>query len=233
MARFNYNHLRYFWAVAHEGSLTRAAEHLSVSQSAVSVQIRKLEQRLGQALFERQGRSLTLTEAGRITLDHADAIFATGDELVSTLGETGRSRQVVRVGSLATLSRNFQIGFLRPMLRRADVEVVLRSGSAGDLLQALERLQLDLVLINRAPASDAATPFISHRVAGQQVSLIGAPGTAEHAHGVADLLTRHPVIVPTRDNSIRTGFDALIDRLDVSPAIAAEVDGLRIGERRV
>jgi LysR family transcriptional activator of nhaA len=226
MARFNYKHLRYFWAVAHEGSLTRAAEHLSVSQSAVSVQIRKLEQRLGQTLFERQGRSLTLTEAGRITLDHADAIFATGDELVSTLGETGRSRQVVRVGSLATLSRNFQIGFLRPMLRRADVEVVLRSGSAGDLLQALERLQLDLVLINRAPASDAATPFISHRVAGQQVSLIGAPATAEHAHGVADLLTRHPVIVPTRDNSIRTGFDALIDRLDVSPAIAAEVDDM-------
>ncbi len=226
MARLNYNHLRYFWAVAHEGSLTRAAEHLNVAQSALSVQIRKLEHRLGHTLFERRGRELALTEAGRITLDHADAIFATGDELVGTLRGTGRSRQVVRVGALATLSRNFQIGFLRPVLGRGDVEVVLRSGAAGDLLQALERLQLDLVLVNRAPSSDAATSFISHRVAEQQVSLVGPPGTAAHADGLADLLARHAVIVPTRDNSIRTGFDALIDRLEVTPQIAAEVDDM-------
>jgi len=226
MARLNYNHLRYFRAVAHEGSLTRAAHGLSLSQSALSVQIRKLEDRLGQALFERRGRQLQLTEAGRIALDHADAIFATGDELVATLSETGRGRQALRVGALATLSRNFQIGFLRPLLGRADVEVVLRSGGAEELMQALAGLQLDVVLVNQAPASDAATPFVTHRVAEQQLSLVGPPGTACAGATLADLLARHAVILPTRENSIRTGFDALVDRLGVHPQIAAEVDDM-------
>ncbi|MBA4207627.1 MAG: LysR family transcriptional regulator, partial [Polymorphum sp.] len=128
MPDLNYHHLRYFRAVAHDGNLTRTAERLNLSQSALSVQIRQLEERLGHALFERRGRQLHLTEAGRIALDHADAIFSAGEELIATLRQTGTTRQVLRVGGMATLSRNFQIAFLRPVLGRADVEVVLRSG---------------------------------------------------------------------------------------------------------
>ena len=109
MADLNYHHLRYFRAVAHDGNLTRAASRMNLSQSALSAQIRALEARLGHALFERRGRALHLTEAGRIALDHADAIFAAGAELVETLRTEGRARRAVRVGALATLSRNFQI----------------------------------------------------------------------------------------------------------------------------
>lgn len=226
MPRLNYNHLRYFRAVAHEGNLTRAAEHLNLSQSALSVQIRKLEERLGHALFERHGRRLVLTEAGRIALDYADELFTIGDELVGTLARVGSHRRVLRVGALATLSRNFQTDFLRPLLAHRDVEVVLRSGSVGDLLQALQSLQLDMVLVNQAPASDAAAPFVSHRVAEQRLSLVGAPGSAGDDDDVASLLQRYPVILPTTDNSIRIGFDALADRLGVRPRIAAEVDDM-------
>ena len=100
MAVFNFHHLHYFWAVAHEETLTRAAERLHVSQSAISMQIQKLEAELGHPLFERRGRRLLLTEAGRIALDHADAIFARGEELENALGERGRERHVLRVGSL-------------------------------------------------------------------------------------------------------------------------------------
>ena len=139
MAELNFHHLRYFHMVAHEGNLTRAAQRLNVSQSAVSTQIRLLEERLGHPLFERRGRALILTEAGRIALDHADAIFETGDELLNTLGERdSRQRQVLRVGSQATLSRNFQIGFLQPLIGRDDVEIVIRSGALGELLAGLE-----------------------------------------------------------------------------------------------
>ena len=134
MSELNYHHLHLFRAVAHDGNLTRTAARLNLSQSAISVQIRKLEARLRHALFERRGRQLHLTEAGRIALDHADAIFAVGDELVSTLRDTGRSLQVLRVGALATLSRNFQIDFLRPVLGQPDSEVILRSGSLAELL---------------------------------------------------------------------------------------------------
>lgn len=222
----NYHHLRYFWAVAHEGSLTRTAEQLHLSQSSLSVQIRKLEERLGHALFERRGRQLLLTEAGRIALDHADAIFAAGDELVATLEQSDDVRRALRVGALSTLSRNFQIGFLRPVLGRPDVEVILRSGSAAELLHALEALQLDVVLVNQAPRADAATPFMIHRVAEQRLSLVGSAQAVTPGSDLATLLREHAVILPTPENNIRVAFDALLDRLGVRPQIAAEVDDM-------
>ncbi|MBT8415145.1 MAG: LysR family transcriptional regulator [Boseongicola sp.] len=226
MADFNYHHLRYFWAVAHDGNLTRTAERLNLSQSAVSVQIKQLEEHLGHALFERRGRQLHLTEAGRITLDHADTIFAAGRELVGTLRDTGQTRQTIRIGALATLSRNFHIEFLRPILGRADVEVILRSAGAEDLLRALEALNLDVVLINQPPARDAVTPFVSHRLSEQQVSLVGTPDRLVAPFDLKDLLETQPVILPTAETGVRIGFDALTDRLGIRPQIAAEVDDM-------
>ena len=223
----NYNHLQYFWAVAHEGNLTRTAARLNVSQSALSTQIHKLEERLGHALFERRGRQLHLTEAGRIALDHADAIFAAGEELVGTLSDSvGPARQVLRVGALGTLSRNFQVGFLRPILGRPDVEVVLRSGGLAELFQGLEALRLDVLLLNQLPARDAATPWIAHRIAEQRISLVGSPERLAGASGARDLLRAHPVILPSAASGVRTAFDALMDRWEVRPRIVAEIDDM-------
>jgi len=227
VAELNFHHLRYFHMVAHEGNLTRAAQHLNVSQSAVSTQIRLLEERLGHPLFERRGRTLILTEAGRIALDHADAIFETGDELLNTLGERdSRQRQVLRVGSQATLSRNFQIGFLQPLIGRDDVEIVIRSGALGELLAGLEAHRIDIVLANIAPQRDAATPWITHTIADQPVSLIGTPELVGKNAQLDTLLAERPLILPTIDTSIRSGLDALFNRLAIRPKIAAEVDDM-------
>jgi LysR family transcriptional activator of nhaA len=226
MADLNFNHLRYFWAVALDGNLTRTADRLNVSQSALSTQIRKLEQRLGVDLFERRSKGLHLTEAGRIALDHADAIFAAGRDLLGTLRQTGAARYAVRIGALATLSRNFQIGFLQPLLHRTDVEIVLRSGSAEELLRGLQSVNLDVVLTNQAPDIDSLTPLIVHNLSSQHVSLVGAPALLGATRTVAELLAAHPIILPTRGSSVRTGFDALTDRLGMRPQIAAEVDDI-------
>ncbi|MEX5576729.1 LysR family transcriptional regulator [Pseudophaeobacter sp. A-200-2] len=222
----NYHHLRYFWAVAHDGNLTRTAERLNLSQSALSVQIKQLEERLGHALFDRRGRQLHLTEAGRIALDHADAIFSTGQELVATLEGTVRDRKALRVGALATLSRNFQIGFLRPILSRLDVEVILRSGSPTELLEGLGTLNLDLVLMNRPPPDDSLTPYETHQIGDQEVSIVGAPERLDPDSPIRDLLAEQPFILPTTDSSVRTAFDAMASRLSVRPQIAAEVDDM-------
>ena len=227
MAELNFHHLKYFQTVAHEGNLTRAAERLNVSQSAVSTQIRQLEDRLGQQLFERRGRALLLTEAGRIALDHADSIFAIGDELLNTLGQRpSEQRRILRVGSLATLSRNFQISLLRPLIGRDDVEIVIRSGALGELLTNLEAHRLDLVLANMSPPRDAATPWISRAIAEQPVSLVGTPDRIGQGASFEDLLSREPFILPTVESSIRSGIDALFDKLDIRPRIAAEVDDM-------
>lgn len=226
MSELNYHHLRYFRAVAHDGNLTRTAERLNLSQSALSIQIKQLEERLGHSLFERRGRQLYLTEAGRIALDHADTIFSAGEELVETLKETGRTRRAIRIGALATLSRNFQMEFLRPILGRSDVDMILRSGSTSELLGALEALNLDIVLLNQAPMADSVTPFIAQHVYQQRVSLIGKPSYGKPGAKLADLLAEHPVILPTLESGVRSQFEALVARIGITPQIAAEVDDM-------
>jgi LysR family transcriptional activator of nhaA len=225
VSQLNYHHLQYFRAVAHEGNLTRAAARLRVAQSAVSLQIRKLEHELGHPLFERRGRRLVLTEAGRIALDHADAIAAAGEELVSTLRERGRGRLVLRAGALATMSRNFQLRFFRPLLGRADAELVIRTGGLADLLGALEAHHLDVVLANAVPPRDAGTACVAHPIATQRVSLVGRLGRGR-PRPLADLLAQEPLVLPTVGTVIRADFDALVDRLGVRPRIAAEVDDM-------
>ena len=226
MSEINYHHLRYFWAVAHEGNLTRAAERLYVSQSAVSVQIKKLEQHLGHELFERRGRTLVLTEAGSIALEYADTVFRLGDELIGTLGAGEAARRILRVGALATLSRNFQIEFLHPLLIRDDVELVLRSGSLTDLLRAVGAHQIDVVLANAVPLRDSGVTWVPHLIAEQPVSLVGHADRLIKGRRLTDILATEPLLLPTIESSIRTGFDTLVDRLGVRPRIAGEVDDM-------
>jgi LysR family transcriptional regulator, transcriptional activator of nhaA len=227
MSTLNLHHLRLFRAVAREDSLTSAANGLRISQSAVSTQIKALEASLGHDLFERRGRSLVLTEAGRIALDHADEIFRAADDLTATLKAAGGRRQALRVGALATLSRNFQLGFLRPVVGRDDVEVVLRSGPQETLLRGLAALSLDVVLTNLAPARDAASPFLVHRIAEQPVSLVCSPARARSGGGGLDsLMAEQPLVLPTLESSLRSGFDAMLQRKGIVPRIAAEADDM-------
>ena len=226
MADLNYHHLRYFWAVAHDGNLTRTAERLNMSQSALSAQIKQLEARIGQALFERRGRALHLTEAGRIALDHADTIFAAGEELLDTLRETARPARALRVGALSTLSRNFQLSFLAPVLGRPNVEVILRSGSAVELYAALDALNLDVLLANTPPARDALSRYQTQKLADQTIGLFGTPARVTGNLTLEDLVAKHPLILPTKDTQIREAFDALLRRIGVEATIAAEVDDM-------
>ena len=227
VASINYHHLRYFWVIAHERSLTRAAERLHVSQSALSVQLRQLEQRLGHALFDRGNRRLTLTEAGRVALEHADTIFRTGDELLNTLGGRGtRSRQILRVGSVATLSRNFQLDFLRPVLARTEIEVIVHSGSLRELLIQLGALALDLVLANQPVTRDAATTWRSHLLDEQPVSLVGRRVRGQRRFRFPEDLRTTPVVLPSLQNNLRVAFDDLLAQAGIRPVILAEVDDM-------
>lgn len=224
----NYHHLVYFWAVAREGHLTRAAQHLRISQSALSAQIRQLETRFGQPLFTRQGRQLVLTEAGRIALTYAETIVGAGHELVATLREGQQaSRQVVRIGAVATLSRNFQRAFLAPLLNEESVSLVLQSGSLGELLARLRTHELDVVLSNRRVHEDAEHAWRCTRIARQQVSLIGHRRRGRPFR-FPDDVTKVPLILPSRDSEVRSGFDVLCERHGLRPTIVAEVDDMAL-----
>ena len=227
MKNLNFNHLRYFWSVAHEGSLTRAAGRLNLSQSALSVQIQKLEQQIGHLLFDRVGRRLVLTEAGQIALDYADSVFQAGDELMSTLdGRPLANHHILKVGALTTLSRNFQLEFLHPLVGRTDVELIVRSGTIRDLLAQLEAHAVDVVLSNSAAPRDARAPFRNHLLNEQPVSLVGRPRPGQPPFRFPDGLRHEPVLLPSLDSDIRVAFDHLLDLAGVRPIILAEVDDM-------
>ncbi|HAP78444.1 MAG TPA: LysR family transcriptional regulator [Acidimicrobiaceae bacterium] len=227
MSQLNFHHLRYFWAVAKEGNLTRAARQLHVSQSALSAQIKQLEAQLGQPLFQRTGRTLTLTEAGQVTLAYADSIFDTGNELLEVLrGGMRDERQVLRIGAVATGSRNFQENFIRPVLGRDDVALELVSGSLPELLARLRVHSLDLVLCNQRVHASATDPWRCRRIARQQVSLVGLP-SAQPFRFPDDLATV-PLLLPGRDNELRLTFDLRCQQLGLRPRVRAEVDDMAL-----
>ncbi|GGY56796.1 LysR family transcriptional regulator [Parvularcula lutaonensis] len=229
MTTLNYHHLRYFWAVAHDGNLTRTAQKLNVSQSALSFQIKKLEERLGQKLFERKGKQLVLTEAGAIALDHADVIFSTGEELLDTLLQRNESQaKILRVGALSTLSRNFQMQFLRPLIGEEDIFLSIRSGSLDELVSLLIAQKLDVALTDQIPARTGESPWIVHPLAEQQVSLVAPAGFRRGRRSLERLLSEERLIVPSKDSSIRIGFDGLVERLGIKPNIFAEVDDMAL-----
>lgn len=227
MPFLNYHHLRYFRVIARELSLTRAAEKLNLSTPALSIQLKQLEQNLGHALFTRERGGLALTEAGRLALDYAETIGRAGEELMDLMQHRPRGgRQVLRVGAVATLSRNFLVEFLRPALHREGVEVVVRSGGLRELMLSLHAHQVDLVLSSQAARRDAETPWHSHLLAEQPVSLVGTVAWKRKRLRFPDDFGDVPVILPSLESNTRAGFDRLLAAAGARPRVIAEVDDM-------
>lgn len=227
MQRLNYRHLRYFWTVAREGHLTRAARQLHVSQSALSAQVRELEAQLGHSLFLREGRSLRLTEVGALVLDYADGIFTLGNELLATVASGAGPRvQQLRVGAVATLSRNFQENFLKPVVETEDCQLVLESGSFEELLERLGAHRLDLVLSNRPVSADERQPWRCRRIARQTVCLVGPPRPGPRRFRFPQDLDGVRLLLPGRSSDIRSQFDLLCEDLGITVRVHAEVDDM-------
>ena len=135
-------------------------------------------------------------------------------------------RQILRVGAVATLSRNFQLEFLRPVLHRADVEVVIRSGGFRELLVLLHAHQVDLVLSNQPAKRDAETPWHSHLLAEQPVSLVGTAAWKKKRLRFPEDFRDVPVILPSMESDSRAGFDRMLAAVGVRVRVMAEVDDM-------
>ncbi|MDW6091188.1 LysR family transcriptional regulator [Vibrio rhizosphaerae] len=227
MRNLNFHHLHYFWTVAKEGHLTRAAQKLNVSQSALSSQIKQLEGQLGHPLFHRQGRTLLLTDVGHLVLEYAESIFNLGSELLSMM-ESGEQHRVeqLRIGAVATLSRNFQENFLRPVIGRDNIKLALCSSNFDDLLEQLRVHKLDLILSNRPVASDSTTPWRCKLIAQQGVCLVGPNMPEFEALRFPQDLMRTKLLLPGPDSEIRTQFDLYCEQHGLSVTPYAEVDDM-------
>ena len=227
LAQLNFHHLFYFWRVAKLGHLTRAAEELHTSQSAVSAQIRQLEERLGESLFARENRRLTLTDQGQLVLAYADNIFGLGQEMLGRL--QGRSAGItrLRVGSVATMSRNYQENWLRPALADPAVVLTLESGLLEGLLTRLVQHQLDVVLANETVPADPDRPLHCLFLGSQSISLVGpAHRWAANSLRIPEDLDGREIALPGPRHALRAQFDAQCAAAGVNPIVRAEVDDM-------
>ena len=227
LEQLNFHHLFYFWRVAKTAHLTKAAQELHVSQSALSAQIRQLEDRLGKSLFERNGRRLTLTETGQMVLVYAENIFGLGQEMLGRLEGRSAGFEHVRVGSVATLSRNYQENWIRPLLADPSVTLSLESGTLQELLTRLLQHQLDVVLANETVSSDADRLLHCRFLGSQAISLVGPSDVwSGRSLRVPEDLNGLDLVLPGPRNALRGQFDALCMAADVKPRVRAEVDDM-------
>ena len=227
LEQLNFHHLFYFWRVAKLGHLTRAAEDLHTSQSALSAQIRQLEERLGEDLFSREGRRLALTDTGQLVLSYAENIFGLGQEMLGRLQGQSQGITRLRVGSVATLSRNYQENWIRPLLADPSVVLTLESGLLEGLLLRLVQHQLDVVLANETVPSNPDSPLHCRLLGSQAVSVVGSSHVWKaHSLRLPQDLQGVDLAVPGPRHAVRAQFDALCASFDVTPRLRAEVDDM-------
>ncbi len=220
----NYHHLHYFWVVATEGGMARAAERLGVAVQTVSAQVHQLERALGVALFKPEGRSLALTEAGQVALAQANQIFQLGTALPDGVRAAAQAPTVrLAVGLADGLPKLLVHQVLVPVLQVPNLRLQCFEDNPDDLLAALALHRLDLVLADRPPVSNPNLRLYTHRVGGSAMSWYASP--ALHAQAVADFprsLGQVPVLLPTHHAAVRPALDRWFQRHELRPSVVGE-----------
>lgn len=225
----NYHHLQHFWMIARHRSMTSAAAALRVSQSTLSEQLRELEDWLGQPLFDRRGRQLHLTDAGRVALEHAETIFETGRELLTRFRQSSQATQrVLRIGAVGPLSKNLQFDFIEPLLREAQTKVVVVAGALDELTRQLQEHTLDLVLSNIPLRADHQQNVFNHLLGKVPVYLVGSRKMKAVPRRFPQLLQGRALFLPSHQSHVRADFDLILSEAGIEPDIRAEVDDMAL-----
>lgn len=223
----NYHHLLYFWMVAKEGGIAAAAKRLRLSQPTISTQIRTLEHTLGVELFDRSGRRLVLTEAGRVALRYADEIFALGNELTGVLHEqvTGRPLRMV-VGITYVIPKLIAYHLLEPALRLGDgLHVECREDHFDRLLGQLARHELDLVISDVPLGPEVSVRAFNHLLGSCGLSFFAAPAlAAKLRRNFPASLDRQPFLAPMPGSAVRRELDRWFGDQGLRPEFVGQFD---------
>ena len=227
MRELNYKHLHYFWVVAKEGGVNRAANKLGVAAQTISGQLSLLERSLGVALFAPAGRGLALTEAGRTALPYADRIFNLGEQMLEALEDRpGEDALRLTVGILDALPKLAAHRLLQPVMEMGrPVRLVCYEGELDELMSDLALHRLDVVLSDRPVASGGSLRVFSHPLGEYPVSLYGVPAlVARYSGGFPESLAGAPVMLPTRTNALRGRLEQWFESHDLRPQIVGEFE---------
>lgn len=226
MRHLNYHHLLYFWTVAHQGSIARAAEVLFLTPQTISSQLKQLEQAVGDDLFERVGRRLTLTDTGALVLKYADEIFSLGGELSELVRSKSFSGPpLLRVGVNDSVPKLVAYNVIAPALAVEDVRIVCREQDLESLLAELAVHRLDLIISDSPLPRGLHVRAYNHLLGETAVTFFAAPKLARRVRGrfPADLADE-PFLLPAPGSTLRRALDEWFHTLGVSPRVVAEFD---------
>lgn len=218
--------LGYFVRVAELGSFTRAAILLGVAQPALSRQVRLLEVELRQALLVRNGRGVTLTEAGKLLLEHSRGLLRQVERMREELGRVRGARSGrVAVGLPPTLSKVLTVPVTRAFQQLApDAALSITEGLSVAMQERLRTGSLDLALLYNAGPS----PDLDLAALLEEELLLVERRSARGNRTVVSLaeVARTPLVIPSRPNAIRMLVESALSDLGLHPTVALEIDGV-------
>lgn len=228
MEWLNYHHLYYFWILHQEGSFTKAAKRLRISQSTVSEQIAQLESHLNVRLLDRSVKKrFAITEVGLSVIEYAQTIFEAGNELQRWLKSPDhRNTKIIRLGVQSGLSRSLQIDFLKPVLNKPDHRIHVVAGDQERLLQLLNEYKIDIILMSSALDERFPVESYAHALTSTRVCVVSSKPAREK--NFLRLLENASVYLPTSHFEIRVQIDAFFDRHKLKPNIVGEVDDVTL-----
>lgn len=222
----NYHHLLYFWVVAREGSITKACELLHLAQPTISGQLKSLETSIGEKLFHRSGKQLTLTETGKLVFRYADEIFSLGKELTDALrGKLNTRPQRLSIGIVDAMPKLIAYRLLQPA-RQLDepVQMVCREDSLSRLLDELTLHNLDIVFSDLPAGPSTKGKVFNHQLGECGISFCGVASFEPIRDGFPNSLEEAPLLLPTEHSTLRRLLDGWFDMLGIRPEVVGEFD---------
>lgn len=227
MEWLNYHHLLYFWLVAKEGGVSKAATKLRLAHPTVSGQIRALEHALGEKLFVKQGRRLALTEMGTVVYGYADEIFALGRELMDTVKSRPTGGPLRLVVGIADVVPKLIVKKLLDPARTGPtpVRMVCREGKTERLLTELASHNLDVVISDSPLPGDSTVRAFNHLLGECGMSVFARKDlAARYRKRFPKSLNGAPMLLPHEATTQRRALDVWFDANGVRPTIEAEFD---------
>lgn len=223
---FNYKHLYYFWVVAKEGGISRAAEKLDMAVQTVSAQVRELERALGYALLKPAGRGLVLTDAGLAAMQQADQIFLLGESLPARVKDAVSAPTVrLAVGICDGLPKLVVHRLLQPVMAEPNLRLLCHEGELNDLLGDLALHRLDVVLSDRPAPVNPNIKLYNHALGSSTIAWYGSVALAKSARkDFPQSLADVPLLLPTVHTAMRDRLDQWFEQRAIRPRIAGEFE---------
>ena len=225
--RINLNQLRAFFLAVREKSITKAAESLYVTQPAVTMQVKSLEQDLDLKLFRKYGKGLELTDAGEVLFGYAERVFEIVEEMEYVLkGHADLSQGSLTIGTTRSFARHLMPGLISRFQKRyPKVKVYLKVGSSQKIADGVMAFKYNLGTIGRLPYKSKlkVVPY-----AKEEFCLVVSPQHkfAKREKVSLQELGNEPIIIREDGSGSRYAILSLLSSHDVKPSVLLEAESV-------